>query len=250
MNRLLLLSFLCLFLVPVKAQVNTDADFKRQVYDREYTFGGIGHSRGYSINGRYFKYLDGYTKYGFEVEIAKLRHPKEVRTPSPFFSNSRGLVFGRINSLYTVRVGYAQEKILYDKTDQGSVSISLITNGGLSLGMLKPIYIQVFQGDGSSSNLSTERYNPLIHNQSIFGEANFFRGFGEIDVLPGIYGKVGANFDYDFLDDKITSMEVGIAYDYFFNEVPIFEEAVAEEDINWTGFFQIYLAINFGYKKN
>jgi len=50
------------------------------------------------------------------------------------------------------------------------------------------------------------------------------------------------------LDDKITSVEAGVIYDYFFTEVPIFYEA--EQDINWSGFFQLYLTVNFGYKLN
>lgn len=236
-----------------KAQLNTSADFKRQVYDREYTFGLVGHSRGYTINGRYLKHVDGFNKEGFEIDLAKLRHPKEVRTPSQFFSNSRGFVYNRINTFYTARVGYARERILYDKTDQGTVSISMVGGGGLSLGLLKPVYIQLYRADSPNQPtiLVTERYDPPTHlSATIYGEANFFKGFGEINVRPGIYGKFGVNFDYDLLDKKVTSLESGIVYDFFFTEVPIFYEDPNGEDINLSGFFQLYIAINFGYKKN
>ncbi len=244
------LFFLLLTTTVAQAQLTTDADFKRQVYDRAYTFGLIFHSRGYSINGRYLKYVDGYTARGLEIDFAKLRHPKEVISSNESTVNARGFVLGRINSFYTLRTGYIHHSILYDKTDKGSVSISWLTSGGLSLGLLKPIYLQVqrFTDDGSSIRISTERYDGTTQFSNINGEANFFVGMDEIKPRPGIYLKGGLEFDYQLLDKKITSVEAGIIYDYFFSDIPIFYEE--DENINWSGFFQMYLAVNFGYKKN
>jgi hypothetical protein len=159
-------------------------------------------------------------------------------------------VYARINSFYTLRAGFIQEKILFDKTDQGSVSISLVTSGGLSLGLLKPVYVIVLEanGDGTISTRE-ERYNPFEQEGSITGEASWFSGFFETNFRPGIYGKIGTAFDYDFLDSKVTSLETGIIYDFFFADVPVFDER-SNVDINIPGFFQVYLTFNFGYKKN
>ncbi|MGB0175760.1 MAG: hypothetical protein ACPF9D_01250 [Owenweeksia sp.] len=252
MTKKLLILLLTGFGFQAFAQLETAADFKRQVYDREYTLGIIGHSRGYAINGRYLKFMDGFNKQGVEIDMTKLRHPKEVRTPNQFATGSRGYVFGRTNSFYSIRVGYARENTLYDKTDQGTVSIALNYSGGASLGLLKPIYLQVYEDTPLSplDQIVTVRYNPREHNVSnIYGEANFFKGFGEMSLKPGVYAKLGVTFDFDLLDRKVTSLEVGTVYDLFFTEVPIFYEEDGT-DINEVGFFQLYLAINFGYKKN
>ncbi|HAD98720.1 MAG TPA: hypothetical protein DCG19_15010 [Cryomorphaceae bacterium] len=242
---------LCAFGFHGYAQLETSADFKRQVYDRAYTLGIVGHSRGYALNGRYLKYKDGFNTEGVEVEMTKLRHPKEVRTPNQFASNSRGYVYGRLNSFYSLRIGYVSESILYDKTDQGTVSIGVVYSTGASFGLLKPIYLQVYEESSSPIGiLRTVRYNPDKHNVSnIYGEANFFKGFGEISLKPGVYGKIGFSFDFDLLDRKVTSLETGVIYDLFFTEVPIFYEE-GGNDVNQIGFFQLYLAVNFGYKKN
>lgn len=254
MSKILILGlFLTLPLLGF-AQVDTDADFKRQVYDREYTLGLIGHSRGYAINGRYLKYLDGYNKLGFEIDFSKLRHPKEVRIPNQFYNNSRGYVFGRENTFYTVRTGMAYESIIFDKTDQGTISIATLFSGGVSWGILKPIYMQILVPDSSGapvpSQLTTVRYNHIEHGGStIYGEANYFTGIGQSRIRPGIYVKAASVFDFDFLDRKVTSLEIGLSYDYFFTEVPIFYEDEAGEDINEFGFLQFYVALNFGYKK-
>src|SRR5690606_31771054 len=170
--------FSILFSSVLFAQLETSADFRRQVYDMEYTIGLNGHSHGFAINGRYLKHLDGFNKAGLEVEFTKIRHPKEVTTPSAIPSSTKGYVYGRVNSFFSMRVGYARETILFDKTDKGSVSISWITNGGLSFGLLKPIYLQVFiQEDiNDFSELEVVRYNPEDIYTSIYGEAPFFRG--------------------------------------------------------------------------
>ncbi len=235
----------------LQAQLETSADFRRQVYDREYTLGLIGHSRGYAINGRYLKFIDGYNKQGLELDLVKLRHPKEVKIQPVRAANSRGFVYNRINSFYTLRAGYVREKILFDKTDKGTVSISLIYSGGLSLGLLKPIYLNIQRGleDGQVENVAV-RYNPEDFQPStIIGEANFFKGIGETKLRPGLYGKLGFNFDYQLIEKKVTALEAGMVFDYFFSEVPIFYEAPGE-DVNWASFFQMYIAFNFGYRKN
>ncbi len=251
----ILIFFIIVFSTSAYAQLEASVDFKRQVYDREYTVGPILHSKGYAVNGRYLKYIDGYNKIGIEIDIAKLRHSKEIRTPNQFSNSSRGYVYGRINTFYTLRAGYIREKILFDKTDRGTISISLIASGGISLGLLKPVYVQVYRpassGFGFESFLKTEQYRlPNISGSVIYGEANFLKGIKKTVLKPGIYGKVGASFDFDLLDGKVTSLETGVIYDYFFNEVEIFYENPNGEDINIAGFFQLYFAVNFGYKKS
>ena len=249
------------------AQLQTSADYRRQVFEKEVTFGIVGHSRGYTLNSRFMKFRDGFTKSGLEIELVKLRHPKEVKSPLlSSGSNSRGFVFNRINSFYSIRAGYIYENILFDKTDQGTVAITLVLSGGLSLGLVKPIYVQLPPEDGGlgqPGQIRNERYNPLEHNQSeILGESNWFKGIWETKLKPGAYVKVGMNFDYQLIEKKVTALEAGVVYDYFFfpqlgvsgdaffSKVPIFYQDPGEEDINLSGFFQMYIAFNFGYRKN
>ncbi len=233
----------------LQAQLDTDADFKRTVYDRAYQGGIMFHSRGYALNGRYLKYTDGYTAKGFELDLVKIRHPKETISSEDIFNNYRGFVKGRINSFYTIRMGYVQENILFDKTDQGSISMAWVYSGGLSLGLLKPIFLSVDEfGDDGDLRVNIIRYTGETNPANINGEANFLRGIEETKLHPGVYLKTGVNFDYQFLDKKITNLEAGIIYDYFINEVPIFYED--EVDVNWNGFFQLYITVNFGYKLN
>ena len=231
------------------AQLSTDADFKRQVYDREYTMGLSFHSRGYALNGRYLKYLDGFNKHGLEIDLTKLRHPKETHQNFVAATGVRGFVYGRVNSFYALRAGYAREKILFDKTDQGSVSIAWNYSGGLSLGLLKPVYVMVPRGGDYNNTLEPVRYDPEEHDL-VVGEANYFKGIGGTKLRPGIYAKTGFIFDYDLLDKKVTAIEGGFIFDYYFAKVPIFYFQQGDKDQNLSGFYQLYVTFNFGYKKN
>lgn len=246
--------FLCTLLYPLvsQSQLTTDADVKRKVYKKE-IYGGISmHTRGFGIHGRLLKYIDGFNKAGFEAELTKIRHPKETLTPDNFLGNSRGFVFGRINSMFALRGGYTQEKILFDKTEKGSISVAWNYTGGVSLGMLKPIYVQVTQQtDDNTTILVTDRYNPsTMPASTVIGEAGFLRGFDEMRFRPGLYLKSAFSFDYQLLDKKITTLEVGVIYDFYFNKVKIFAPDFLQEDVNQIGFLQLYFAFNFGVKKN
>lgn len=252
MVKRILIGFFSLVSFCASAQLETSADFRRQVFKKETTFGILGHSRGYAVNARFMRFADGYTKNGLEIDFTKLRHPKEVKTPNTqSYSASRGFVYNRINTFFSLRGGYIREKILFDKTDKGTVSVSLVTSGGLSLGLLKPVYVVVTTDASSFQRSEIVRYNPADPLQSnVQGEANFFKGTGETQFYPGIYGKLGFNFDYKVSEKKLAALEAGMIYDYYFREVPVFYEKDGGEDINWAGFFQFYVAFNFGFRKN
>jgi hypothetical protein len=250
---LLAVSFLPLMLV---AQLETTADWKRQVYDREVTGGVMFHTRGYGITLRSMYFIDGYKKHGVQIDLVNIRHPKEVKFPSQYFFNSaRSFVFGKINGLYSVRVGYCRDKVLIDKTDQGSISVSWVTTGGASLGILKPIYLEILKETAQGIQvLSTERYNPDVHNHSdIYGQAAFFTGIEESKLRTGIYLKSGFAFDYNWTDHKVTTLEIGAIVDYFPSWFGLYQDEfvpIMFETKNYNVWLQFYLAVNFGKKWN
>jgi hypothetical protein len=230
------------------AQLDTEIDFKRTVYMNEFSIGPMFHTRGYGVNFRRNYFLDGYTKHGWELDAVNIRHPKEVNSFNQFENSSRGYVQQKINTLYSIRAGYSREYILVDKTDRGTVSLGIPIAAGMSLGMLKPVYIEVFNNEGF---LRVERYDPNIHDfNEIYGRAGFFTGFDEIEFRPGLYVKSGASFDFNLLDDKVTTLEIGAIADYFFASVPIMFEPAGVESTNKAWFIQLYLTVNFGKKWN
>jgi len=253
-----ILTFLLLSAFPALlfGQLETSTDWKRQVYDTEFTGGIMFHTRGYGINFRYLKYKDGFKKFGFEYGFVSIKHPKEVKFPSQlYFNAAKSFVYGKLNGLYSIRVGYGRDKVLIDKTDQGSISISWATFGGASFGFLKPVYLEILTETPQGIQvLSTERYNPEVHDYAqIYGQAPFFQGIENSSLRMGVYAKTGFVFDYNWSDQKITSLELGAVIDYFptwfglysDEKVPIMYEAQ-----NYNLWLQFYLTVNFGRKWN
>ena len=249
--------FISAFLISLSSfgQLNTEADFKRQVYDQEMTGGFMLHTRGYALTMRRMRFTNGYNKWGWEIDWGNIRHPKEVKFRSQFHVNStRSYVYGKLNGFSTLRFGFGRDKILVDKTDKGTISISWITMGGPSFGMLKPVYLEIEYKDEQGGKIySTERYDPEIHDYvNISGKAPFFTGIEKTSLRMGAYFKTGFSFDFHITDKKITTLEVGAIVDYFpsfglYNDekVPIMYQVE-----NYNLWLQFYISINFGAKWN
>lgn len=249
-----IVAIICLPML-LHGQLDTEADWKRQVYDREFTGGIVFHSRGYAITFRNLHFDDGFNKWGMEFDLASIRHPKEIKFPSPYyFNSSRSFVYGKLNGLYTLRTGYGRDKVLIDKTDQGSISISWVTFGGLSLGILKPVFLEIVKETPQGSVLSIERYNPQVHDYTdIYGQAPFFTGIEKSAIRAGIYFKTGFAFDYNWSDKKVTTLEIGAVIDYFPQWFGLYsdpEVPIMYDTKNYNTWVQFYVSFNFGSKWN
>ncbi|MFN4298487.1 MAG: hypothetical protein ACK4EX_02025 [Thermaurantimonas sp.] len=229
------------------AQQPNSADYKRLVYDNDFTVGIQLHTRGYGISFRRSFYPTNFRKYGFEADLVNLRHEKEVKSFGILPGNSRGFVLNKINSFYALRAGYFHEKILYDRYDQNGIIVSWLIAGGASIGFLKPVYIEVENPETTfgPDKILIRRYNPVEPQQNILGQASFFQGIGETAIEPGIYLKSSFIFDYFGTDEVIKAIEIGIIADVFRRQIPIFYDY-----INPSFFFQLFFNVNFGKRWN
>jgi hypothetical protein len=249
-KRLLTWFFAC-YAVVASGQLDTDVDFKRRVYSAEYQVGLMFHTRGYGVVFKRFWYTDGFNKRGLGIDLLNIRHPKEVKIFS-FDQGARGYVYGRLNSFFNMRVGYIGEWVAVDKTDRGTVAINLYYQAGLSLGIVKPIYLEVFQqGPDNRTIQVVERYDPAIHDyNNIYGQASFFTGIGNSTIRPGVHLKAGSSFDYNITDERVTTLDIGAVIDFF---PPMGGETtipIMYNTTNYAYFVQVYCAITFGGRWN
>lgn len=244
----ILLGVMLFGLAGARAQ-QTSADFSRLLYRNEMTFGATVHTAGWGATFKRLKNPDGSTKKGLIIDYATLQHPKEIKLFHPFYESARGYKFGKLNYFSTLRVGYGREKMIVGKTDRGSVAIHAHYWGGISNGITRPVYLEVIRplpNNPDEFRLATEAYDPNEHfTNNIYGRASLFNGWDELGYHPGVFFKAGANFEYGITEEKISMLEVGIVFDYFFEEVPIM--AVEE---NMQLFTTLYVSMYFGKKWN
>lgn len=219
------------------------------LYRYEMSGGILAHSNGFGINFRKGKHLTGYKKRMLEIELVNMKHSKEHKSYNPN-NESKGYIFGKQNSFAILRGGIGIQKVITSKANRGGVEVRYLYYGGVSLGFLKPIYLEI-QYNPTEYDIVTEKYDPQKHTTgNIYGKAPYTKGFFEMRMLPGIYGKFGLSFEYGALDDKIRAIETGVTIDLYYKKAPIMADIDTEDGYNPNRqfFFSFYINILYGSK--
>lgn len=245
--RLLSICFLSLFVFVDLCAQETIFEEKTTIYDKEIS-GGIGmHTNGFTGIFRTGKYLTGFTKKMYEIEIANIRHPREIKSVFPFEENARGYIFGKMNAFYTIRPSIGYHKVFVPKQSIFGVSIAYVAHIGASIGLAKPVYLNIIEREPriNQTNIVKQKYDPEVHDkEDIYGRASFFNGFSEIKLYPGLFGKFGFHFDFASERESLRAIEAGVKIDAFFSKIPI----MAFTD-NRAIYPNLYISILFGSRE-
>ncbi|MES1220458.1 MAG: hypothetical protein ABUT20_33460 [Bacteroidota bacterium] len=183
------------------------------------------------------------TTYG--IELSELKNQKEEKLPTGGFIVGNRYIYGKINNFYQFKLGIGQQYILGEKGNKNGVSVSAVYGAGLSLGFLRPYYLQVVDASG---NGLTIKYTPqdslLFTGQTIVGSGGLGKGWGELKFKPGAYAKAGLRFDYGRFNEIVSAIEVGVSLEAYAQKIPIM---LYQKDKQL--FFQGYLALEFGRRK-
>ncbi len=183
----------------------------------------------------------------FVFEFTEIKHPKEekVSNPSTFFSNS--YVYGKINNFYQAKLGFGQQYVFGQKGNKNGVAVLAIVEGGLSMGLLKPYYLQV---QDPTNGVHDTKYNSkdslafLGTNAQIIGSSGFTKGWSEVKLQPGLFVKTALRFDFGRFNETIQALEIGMSLDAYASKIP---QMVYNPQKQL--FFQGHVAIVFGRRK-
>ena len=184
----------------------------------------------------------------FEIELTNMKNPKEVRTINHDYDNTKSFIYGKENSFYILRAGIGLQKIINSKPYWGGVELRYFYYGGLSLGLLKPVYLYILQETNTPYvyNLVIEKYDPNKYFiENIYGRAPFFHGFWETKPIPGLYLKTGVNFEFGVFDETLKAIEAGVAVDGYLKKIPIMAN-----DKNTNYFVSLYVSFHLGTRRN
>ena len=234
---------------PAFAQIESPIDTsKRVILLKETSWGITFHTQGWGIKYSRGKNRTAFSRSMLVFEFGEMRSFKQIRTLNQYFTSSKSYVYGKLNSVFMLRGMVGKHKLLNRKPYWGGVEVRLVYLGGVSLGIAKPVYLNILKTISLDYTYSirAERYDPDEHFvDNIFGRASFTKGFGEIGVYPGIVGKVGLDFEYGVYRTKVKSLEIGAIIEVFPIPVPI----MAFNDPNYF-FFTFYFNFNFGKRFN
>lgn len=216
--------------------------------ERQWSVGGTLHTSGWGLRLRKGRNITALRQFMWEAEFSTYKASKEIRSINPNYSDSRSFVYGKLNYVWFLRGGLGQQHILNRKPYWGGVQLSWLYYGGFSLGVTKPVYLYViYQRKGYPDEFREEKYNPATVGSvyDILGRGSFLAGFNQIGFHPGVYGKVGLEFEYGSKNRLISSIEVGANFDY--SPIPV---AIMAYNPEQTYFLTLYLSAMFGKRYN
>jgi hypothetical protein len=235
-------TILILLSVVFLAQAQPDAD---DTYTSEFTYGVSLNTNAGLPGGFIFKkavFIKDRWYHNFFLEIVNVKHPKEFRPVANTNFTGSTYVYDKINNFYVIRPQYGREYILFRKAPDEGVQIDVMLAGGLSIGLLKPYYIQY---DYGNSNVVIERYDYQKHSQQyIVGSAGFWYGVNEITVRPGANIKAGLSFEFGAFRSSVTGFDIGFMVDAYPKTIPI----LARPE-NRSVFTSAYFTLFFGSRK-
>lgn len=209
------------FALIANAQSERVTEDVKLYYRSSVAFGLAFHTAGWGGSFKYYQHLSYKIKRFYTFEYQNLKHPKQEKVTNAFDDNAKSFFYSKINSFTHARLGIGGQRAFALKELKKGIQVSWIYSGGLNLGFLKPIYLEVYDLDNAGQRVE-ERYDPEVHTIGvIYGRGSYLKGFDEMQFVPGIYGKFGLNFEYSPYDERIKSMEVGVAVDLFYKEVPL-----------------------------
>ena len=227
------------------------------IFQKQSTFGLNFNSDGFGFTYEHGKYKTTTKTNLWWLSLGERKGPKQYKQSNAiglsgnnivFFGNS--YVYGKQNNFYFLRLGFGQQKILGGKGNKNGVAVSAIYGGGLTLGMLKPYYVQVQDNSGSATGVKDIKYsdstaNKFLDPSIIIGGSGFGKGFGEMKYVPGITSRVALRFDYGKYNEVVSALEVGVNAEYYSQAMPIL---VGVNDTK-KFFFNGYIALTFGKRK-
>jgi hypothetical protein len=189
-------------------------------------------------NLTYFRSLN------WEFDAVSLKSPKQVKTINPYYNKAKSYVYGKLQHIYILRTGIGIKRLLNRKPYWGGIELRLVYTGGFSLAFAKPVYLYIVNyGSGNEDyTIDTERYDPDIHGlDNIYGRASFTSGIENTKLHPGVYGKLGLNFEFGDYNATIKAVELGANLDFY--PIPIQIMAFNPEQ---ALFLTFYVGVSFG----
>lgn len=226
-------------------------DYKGIIYNREFLADLRLHTNGYALSFEIGKIRTYYRTEFYNIGFGELKHPKEYRQSTDYINPinnqpSRSFIFGKQNNCFALRAGYGVKRYYSEKARRNGLAVGATYEGGFTLGILKPYYLQFTRVIENQNTEVVEKYSEenkdaFLNIDVIHGSGGFSKGLSELSLMPGLHGQAALHFDWGAFDEFVKALEVGMMVDVFFKKVPI----MASEE-NKIFFLNFYISLQIG----
>lgn len=197
-------------------RLNNDITFD----DNAYKAGLQASPNGYGI---FFRQVNPLNKGGrfrmIDISLTGVKSIKEKNVLNQRMFNTSPYIYGKINRLYALRPMLGYQRTLAERTSKNSVGINAFAGGGITIGFLKPVYVDIAIPDPNTPNSYisvSRRYEPFSMDPTVIsGYSSFDKGLGKTKIIGGVSMKAGVDFNWGNYASVFRSIEVGFMIDYF-----------------------------------
>lgn len=213
------------------------------VYKKQSIFGVQFRTNGYGAFYELGKMQSNRKTTIYRIDFNETKSQKEEKSFSnSFFGNS--FIYGKINHFYPLTIGIGQQYMLGQKGNKNGVAVSAVYSAGLSLGLLRPYYIEVRDTSGDRFIKYSAKDSSLFADGPFVGGGGLAKGWGETKIKPGAFVKAALRFDYGRFNETVSAIEAGVSLEFYSSKIPIM---LYEKQKNL--FFQGYISIVLGRRR-
>ncbi|RYY84607.1 MAG: hypothetical protein EOO15_18960, partial [Chitinophagaceae bacterium] len=180
----------------------------------------------------------------YALELTEIKHAKEEKGSNSNGTFNSSYIYGKVNNFYQVKLGFGREYILGQKGNKNGVAVIAFGQGGLSLGLLRPYYLDIMEGPDKKS-VKYESEDSLkflgLTPATVIGSSGLGKGWDELQVRPGAYVKMGLRFDFNRYNERMQAVQIGFSLEGYGKGI---EQLVYNDPKKL--FFQLHLAYVFG----
>lgn len=216
------------------------------VYSKQTVFGFHLRTNGYGLLFEKGKMKTQRNASIYSIEFNEIKHPKEDKLPnnSGGFTFSSPYIYGKINNFYSLQLGYGQNRILGQKGNKNGITVSVAYKGGLTLGLLRPYYIEVEENNEVKKIKFTPEDSTLFLTGFIIGGGGLGKGWNEMKFKPGVFAKTSLRFDFGRFNESVSAIDIGISAEFYSSKIPLM---VFQKQKQF--FYQGHIGILFGRRK-
>jgi hypothetical protein len=222
-------------------------------YKKHSLFGVKLNFDGYGASYEWGRMKTPYRATIWQIEFNEKKHPKEQKQSTGdnlgggFVVLGNPFVYGKQNIFYQLKGGFGQQFLIGGKGNKNGVGVYAIAAGGVSLGLLRPYYIEV-ESPPNSGQVKKIKYSAAdsaeFLGNFIVGGTGLGTGWGEIKFKPGVHAKTALRFDWGRFNNNISALEFGFNFEYY---PQVIEQMATVEGKNF--FVNGYLSFVFGRRK-
>jgi hypothetical protein len=215
------------------------------VYEKQNIFGLQLRTNGYGVFYEMGKMKTNRKTNIYRIDIAEIKDHREEKLFNGSFLFGNPFVYGKINFFYPITLGFGQQYILGQKGNKNGVAVSAVYNAGLSIGLLRPYYVDISGTGGEEQSIKYSIQDSVAFvNGPFIGASGLGKGWSEIKIKPGAFAKVAMRFDYGRFNESVNGLEIGMSLEAYGSKIPIM---LFHDDQRL--FFQAYVALLFGKRK-